>query len=120
MLLFHQAAQGRVVPVECQTSSKLAAHAVMGDNHKLRVLLINKDLKTSVIASVSSGTSGTMAEVIRLTAPSITSTEGITLAGNSVAKDGTWTPRPGEKVSCMSGRFEVSLPAASAALLICK
>ena len=90
----------------------------MGDDHKLRVLLINKDLKTPVVASVVFGTSGAMAEVIRLTAPSVTSTDGITLAGNSVAKNGTWTPQPGEKVPCRNGKLEVSLPAASAALLI--
>lgn len=116
MLLFHQAARGRIVPVECQTSANFTAHAVMGDDHKLRVVLINKDLKESVKASIKSGTSLNKAEVIRLSAPSITSTEQVTLAGNTVAKDGTWTPQPGEKVPCVNGTFEVSLPAASAAL----
>jgi len=118
LLLFHQVAQGHVLPVTCKTAARFTAHAVMGDDHKLRVLLINKDLKTPVVASVVFGTSGAMAEVIRLTAPSVTSTDGITLAGNSVAKNGTWTPQPGEKVPCRNGKLEVSLPAASAALLI--
>ena len=117
MLLFHQAARGRVAPVECQTSAKITAHAVMGDDRKLRVVLINKDLTQSVVASIASGLPGKRAEVIRLSAPSVTSTEGVTLAGSAVAKDGTWTPQPGAPVPCMNGKCEVSLPAASAALL---
>ena len=117
MLLFHQAALGRVVPVECQTSANIVAHAVLGGDHKLRVVLINKDLTQPVVASIASVSPRAKAEVIRLSAPSVTSTEGVTLAGSAVAKDGTWTPQPGGKVACVNGRFEVSLPVASAALL---
>lgn len=117
MLLFRQAAQGRVVPVECQTSANFIAHAVLGDDHKLRVVLINKDLTQSVKASIAAGASFKKAEIIRLSAPSVTSTEEITLAGNAVAKDGTWAPQPGEKLPCVNGKFKVTSPAGSAALL---
>ena len=117
MLLFHQAARGRIVSVECRTTGNFAAHAVMGDDHKLRVVLINKDLKQSVKASIASGLLGNQAQLIRLSAPSVTSTEEVTLAGNAVAKDGKWTPQPGEKVPCVNGKLEVFLLAASAALL---
>ena len=117
MLLFHQAARGRVLPVDCQTPINVTAHAVLGDDRKLRVVLINKDLANSVVASIVPGSPCTKAEVIRLTAPSVTSAEGVTLAGSAVREDGTWTPQPGEPVPCVNSRFEVSLPAASAALL---
>jgi len=117
MLLFHQAAQGRLVPVECQTAANFTAHAVLGDDHKLRVVLINKDLTNSVTASIVAGLTGTKAELIRLSAPSVTSADGVTLSGSAVAEDGSWTPQPGESVPCASGRCEASLPAASAALL---
>lgn len=117
MLLFHQAARGRVVPVECQTSINVTAHAVLGDDGKLRVVVINKDLTQPVHASVAPGSPRAKAEVIRLTAPSVTSKDGVTLAGSAVGGDGTWTPQPGEQVPCVNGKFEVSLPAASAALL---
>ncbi|MEI7728732.1 MAG: glycosyl hydrolase family 79 C-terminal domain-containing protein [Verrucomicrobiota bacterium] len=117
MLLFHQAARGQVVPVECQTPANLTAHAVLGDDHKLRVVLINKDLTNSVVATIMPGTPRTKAEMIRLRAPSVTSTEGVTLAGSAVAEDGTWKPQPGTPVPCANGKCEVSLPAASAALL---
>jgi len=55
--------------------------------------------------------------VIRLSARSLTSTAGVTLASSAVADDGAWTPQPGEPALCLSGKCEVSLPAASAALL---
>ena len=117
MLLFHQAAVGRVVPTECETSRNITAHAVLGTDRKLRVVLVNKDLTNPVVASIVSGSPRARAEVIRLAAPSATSREGVTLAGGAVAEDGTWAPQPGEMVPCVNGRLEVSLPAASAALL---
>ena len=117
MLLFHQAAQGRMEPVECQTSANFVANAVLSANRKLRVVLINKDLANSVAATLVAGLPGTKAQVVRMTAPSAKSTEGVTLAGSAVAEDGTWKPRPGTPVFCVNGKFVVSLPPASAALL---
>ena len=117
MLLFHQAAQGWVVPVECQTTANFTAHAVLGEDGKLRVMLINKDLRNPVMASIASGSPRTKGDVIRLTAPSVTATQGVTLAGSAVAKDGTWTRQPGATVERVHGKFNGSLPAASAALL---
>ena len=117
MLMFHQAAHGQLVTVDCQTTANFVAHAIQGDDRKLRVVLINKDLKQSVLASVAAGSPLTKAAVIRLSAPSATATEGVTLAGSAVGKDGTWSPQPGEQVPCVSGKYAVALPAASAALL---
>ena len=118
MLLFHQAARGRVVPVDCQTPANVTAHAVLGEDGKLRVVVINKDLKQRVIASVETGSPCTKAEVIHLTAPSVTAKEGVTLAGSVVAGNGTWKPQSGKHVTCVNGRCELSLPPASAALLV--
>jgi hypothetical protein len=117
MLLFHQAARGRVLPVDCQAPINVTAHAVLGDDRKLRVVLINKNPFRPVDASVAPGSPRTKAEVIRLTAPSVKSRDGVTLAGSVVRENGTWAPQPGELVPCVNGRLEVSLPAASAALL---
>ncbi len=117
LLLFHQAARGRVVPVECRTPANFTAHAVLGDDRQLRVVLINKDLTNSVVAFIAAGVPSEKAEVICLTAPAVTSKEGVTLAGSGVAEDGTWTPQPGTRVPWANGRFEVLVPAASAALL---
>jgi hypothetical protein len=117
MLLFHQAARGHVVRVECQASANFTAHAAIGDDHKLRVVLINKDLTRPVVASIAPGPTRSTAQLIRLSAPCVSSTEGVTLARSAVARDGSWTPQPGEGARCANGKFEVPVPAASAALL---
>ena len=117
MLLFHQAARGQAVPLECQTSANFTVHAVLGADHKLRLVLINKDMVHTVTATIRLGTPHAIAELIRLLAPSVAATEGVTLAGSAVLEDGTWTPQPGAPVPYVEGNFEVSLPIASAALL---
>jgi len=117
MLLFHQAAHGRTVPIDCQTEANVTAHAVLGDDGKLRVVLINKDLTKSVDVTVAAGSPRAKAEMIRLTAPTVTSKDGVTLAGSSVAENGTWTPQPGKPVEGTNGKFAVLIPATSAALI---
>ena len=117
MLLFHQAAKGRVVEAECRSSANLTAHAVIGDDDALRLVLVNKDLRKPVLARVSTATAASRAEVIRLTAPSASATEGVRLAGRAVDRNGNWSPEPGERVPCADGKCELSLPAASAALI---
>jgi len=118
MLLFHQAARGRAMPVHCATAINMTAHAVLGDDGKLRIALINKDLTHSAAASLAAGKTFTKAGVFRLTAPSVTSRDGITLAGNAVAADGTWTAQPLTPLPVTHGTCEVAVPAASAALVV--
>jgi hypothetical protein len=117
MLLFHLAAQGRLVPVECETTANLRVHAALGSDHQLRIVLLNKDLEHPVEAKILLGREIFRAEMIRLSAPSASATAGVTLAGNAVAPDGSWKPGPGEVVQCKNGECVVRLPAASAALL---
>ncbi len=121
MLLFKQAAQGSMVTVNCTTDANFVAYAVLSDDHQyLRVVLINKDLNNTVVATIESGLQSTNAKVIRLegsgTSPAL-SKEGVKLAGSEVAENGTWVPQPGTAVSGVNGKFVVSLPPASAALL---
>jgi hypothetical protein len=117
MLLFHEAARGRVIEAERDTEGRLAVHATLGDDQRLRVVLINKDLTTPITASINAASMGAGAQLIRLSAPSPDSTTGVTLAGSAVAPDGTWKPQPSELLPCKDGRCEVTLPSASAALL---
>jgi Glycosyl hydrolase family 79 C-terminal beta domain len=117
LLLFHQVAPGRMLPVDFQTSRNLAAYAVQGDNHKLRVILINKELQMSVSVFVAAGKRAAHASLIRLAAPSIDSKESISLAGQAVGGDGNWLPGSGEVITASKGHFGVCLPAASVALL---
>ena len=117
LLLFHQAAAGRVVPVDCRTAANVTAHAVLGDDGKLRVVLINKELAQPVAAAIAPGSAWSKAEVIFLTAPTVTARDGVTLAGSAVGGDGTWKPQPAAPLSGANGNFTVRVPAASAALV---
>ena len=110
MLLFHQAAKGRVVEAECRSSANLTAHAVIGDDDALRLVLVNKDLRKPVLARVSTATAASRAEVIRLTAPSASATEGVRLAGRAVDRNGNWSPEPGERVPAPTGSASFRCP----------
>lgn len=118
MLFFSRAAQGRLVAAELKTDANLTAHAVLGADGKLRVTLVNKDLTKPVAASIAAGAKFTQGQALRLTAPAASATEGVTFAGATVNTDGTWTPKSPEALTLSAGNTTVSLPPASALLLI--
>ena len=118
MLFFSRAAQGKLVATETKSDAKLVAHSVLGTDGKLRVTLVNKDLTQSIAASVTGGAKFTKGQALRLTAPSVEATEGVTFAGAAVNADGTWAPKTTEALTLSAGTATVSLPPASAALLI--
>ncbi|OGO16558.1 MAG: hypothetical protein A2Z02_06780 [Chloroflexi bacterium RBG_16_48_7] len=119
MLFFHNAARGRIVPVEYGTSANISIHAVLDTDGALRLSIINKETSQDLNAAVSGG-SYTGASAQRLSAPSIHSNTGITFAGSSVKADGTWTPGPDETIIRDGSVFRVSVPAASAVLVTFK
>jgi len=118
MLFFSRAAQGTLVATETKTDAKLIAHGVLGADGKLRVALVNKDLTQPIVASVAAGTKFTKGQALRLTAPSVDATEGVTFAGAAVNADGTWAPKTTEALTLAAGTASIILPPASAALLI--
>ena len=118
MLFFSRAAQGRLVASELKTDANFITHAVLGTDGKLRVTLVNKDLTKPVAASIAVGAKFTQGQALRLTAPSASATEGVTFAGAAVNADGTWAPKSPEVLTLSAGQTTVTLPPASAALLI--
>jgi hypothetical protein len=118
MLFFSRAAQGRLVASELKTDANLVAHGVLGADGKLRVTLVNKDLTKPVAATIAVGTQFTKGQALRLTAPSVSATSDVTFAGAAVNADGTWAPKTTEPLTLSAGNTTVSLPPASAALLI--
>lgn len=121
MLLFHQAAVGRTVPVrvKAERGANVAAHAVLDDDGRVRVVLINKEatIPVQVTVTLPSSTGEDSGGVMRLVAPSLRARVGVTLGGSGVAEDGVWAPGPLEAVQGSGGAWRVYLPAASAALL---
>jgi hypothetical protein len=117
MLLFHDVAQGRTVPVELNTTINVTAHAVLGNDGALRLVIINKDANQTVNADINPGKSYSGASASRLTAPSLDATTGITFGGNSVRADGTWTADEEEMVTQNGPGYHIVVPSASAVVI---
>jgi hypothetical protein len=120
LLFFSKAAQGRLVASETQCTANFVAHAVRGTDDKLRVTLLNKDLTQPVAVQLNVGAAFKIGQVLRLTAPRADATNGVTFAGSAVTADGKWVPRTTELLTFAAGKATVTLPPASAALLIAK
>ena len=118
MLLFSQANRGKLVPLDIQTSLNIDAHAMLGEDGKLRVTLINNDPAQTVEIIVRAGGNYTKGQVMRLTAPSLGSLSSITFAGSAVNSDGTWSPGTIETVGLEADGFHILLSRGSAALVI--
>ena len=117
MLLFHIAAKGRVVPVDVNTDLNVTAHAALGEDGQLRIVIVNKDFNQTIDCRITSADSYTEATAMRLAAESLLAEEGITLGGSPVNEDGTWFPREEEPVASNGSAFQVVVPAASAVLV---
>ncbi|MHB8626896.1 MAG: hypothetical protein ACYDBJ_26780 [Aggregatilineales bacterium] len=114
LLLFHTATQGaaQTVPVHVESNTNLAAHAIIGADGKLRIVLINKR-RIAVTVHLAATQSYLDATYIRLTAPTLESTAGITLGGESVNADGQWQPNQ----SIPLGGDTLTIDAASAVVI---
>ena len=90
-----------------------------GPGHSLRVVLVDYEPPGSpaLVVRLAAGPGRRVASVLRLTAPSQTSTDGVLLGGRAVSARGSWRPAPGGRIRVHSGFAAVSLPANSAALV---
>ena len=114
MLLFAQSVSGHLVPSTLRRGyDSLAAYAVRNDNGALRVTLINKDDIVDATLTVDTGRAFRTGTALRLTAPALSATTGVTLGGATVDPDGSWTPAS-EAVPVQGYRFALNVPAASA------
>jgi hypothetical protein len=99
---------------------ELSASAVRGPDGSVRLVLVDYDSPGSpplaVRLRVPRGLGG--GSVLRLTAPSPTSTSGVRLGGRAVAPDGTFTlPSALPRVSGRAGALAVGMPPDSAAVV---
>lgn len=121
MLAFkYGATGGKIVPVTIDadhSANNCSAHACVKADNTLSVTLINKETEKDFSFTVQLTKPTTTIEVIRLTAPSVTSTTGTTFAGNTVSADGNFTPAITEKYTVNMSSFKVNVPAGSAAIV---
>ena len=94
--------------------------ATRAANGSIRVTLINDDISSSERVAIAVRGTRSPASVVRLLAPSPSATAGVTFGGQSFGRTTTGvlpSPPIGTPVFPMHGRYDVTLPAASAALL---
>jgi hypothetical protein len=119
MLLFAQAGAGSLVESSLDTPADaplLTAYAVRGEKGALKTVVLNKNDKQPVELTIDPGEHRSHAGVLRLAAPSIASTTGTTLGGSEVEANGNWEGNQ-ETVRSVHGRYVITLPAASGALI---
>lgn len=127
LLAFKQFGPGRSVPVSLSNPNNVnvTAYAVLHPDNSESTALINKTHSSSTASSIDTnvtiapGNSYTHVCVMYLIAPNSdpTTLTGITLGGQGVAPDGTWS---GGYTSCSSvanGSYTLSLPHTSAAIV---
>jgi hypothetical protein len=125
LLMFAGAAPAgsRLLPMSARADAKVSLWATLGRDGRTRVLVINKDASEArtVRLRVPSARPGTDATVVRLTAPSLSAASGVTLAGRTFgARTATGHlagRRVTETVRPSDGRYVVTVPAVSAALV---
>lgn len=115
MLAFKEAGSGKVLPTSVKSTANVTAHATLGADGKIRVLLTNKDLTHVVLAHLSTGRG--KGNVLRLLAPSAEAKAGITFAGSSTGADGKWSARTTEAITASGAGLTIALPAGSAAVV---
>lgn len=101
-------------------SPNLAADGFSGPGHTLKLLLSDDDPPGSapLLLHVGVGAGLGPGQVLRLTGPSPSATEGVRLGGRAVAADGSWTPpKRTERAPVSGGVLTVRLAPSSAALV---
>ena len=82
--------------------------------------IINKEQKKNISLTINAGKTVASINVMRLTAPAVNSTTGITFAGAAVKSDGSFSPAVQEGVQIGKSSFVMTVPAASAAIIVMK
>lgn len=117
LVLFKDAGHGKVLPVETRSSANIAAHATLGSDGRIRVVVINRELGRTATATVNTGTGRKTGTLARLTGKSPSDKTTTAYAGMSVTSEGKLTPAQSEVVPGDGGSFRISLPPCSVAVL---
>ena len=115
LLAFAQAAKGEQLSLALDAGDlNLTAYATRAGSNMI-LTVINKDMSRDASVTVT-GVPAKQARVMRLTAPSLTATTGITLGGAAVDTNGNWNGKS-EPVKLSGGKAMLDLPSGSAALV---
>jgi hypothetical protein len=119
LMMFAQAAPLGSRLLRVSGAGALRAWATRARNGQIRLVLINPRASATETVAVNAAAGASGATLERLEAPSLTASSDVTLGGQSFGADtqtGELSPRP-SSVSGRRGRYVVTVPAGSAALL---
>jgi len=113
-------AGGTTVPATLSqtTSLSCSSYACVKPNNEVDVSLINKESATDIAFTIQlTGTAQTV-KILRLSAPSLTATDGVTFGGSSVQADGTFSVAAQDTFTVNNKTLVVNVPAGSAAIVV--
>lgn len=118
MLAFAMSGHGELLESTLgKTAINLSAYATRNGRRELWVTIVNKDRTHDAMIETTKLDGYASIEVFRLSAPSVESTDHVTLAGAEVSGKGKWSAGRPEKCSVKDGLISLRVPHASAALL---
>jgi hypothetical protein len=116
MLLANQFAGATFLRAELKTVANGTAHAARSPQGT-KVAVFNKDAVRPMNLTIHDTLKMGKVTAWRLEALALDSTEGVTLAGESVQPHARWSPRTVETIAVKNGAAHLRVPAASAVLL---
>lgn len=119
MLLFHYVAAngGQQVPVQLSGQGNVSAHAILGSNGQLNLVIVNKDAHNAAHVAINTTQSYSQAQGISLIAPSLSSTSNILFGGSPIGADGSWRPTNFKQIPVNGASSNVTVPAGSALVI---
>ena len=121
MLAFrYGTAGGTMIPVNVNANELNCNAYACSINGGYTMTIINKEQKTGLTLTVNAGKTISAINIMRLTAPAVNSTTGITFAGATVQSDGSFSPADQEVSQIGKNSFVIKVPAASAAVVVMK
>jgi hypothetical protein len=113
---------GTIIPVNVANNNNYLNYNAYAcsTNNGYTMTIINKEQKKDISITVNASKTVSSINVMRLTAPAVDSTTGITFAGAAVQSDGTFSPATQEESQIGKSSFTIKVPAASAVVVLIK
>ena len=119
MLLFTMAGAGPIYKTTTSAGTlNFTAYAVGAADGSTRVVVVNKDPSTTVDPTIDVGVSVNGATSTAVAGPALGATTGVTLGGASIDPSGTFGPNPPTTLAFVGTKVLLSVPPASAALVV--
>lgn len=118
MLAFARGAEGNLIDRQLHAGTlNLEAYATLKRDKRLCITLINKEAARDTSIVIERTLPFQRGSLLRLSAPSLESSSGVSFGGAAVQSSGTWSADSRQKIQVSGGKVLVHLPAASAAVL---